>query len=722
MRLRHSFTLFLLCAMQSPIFAAGLDAQQWVRDTDRPVLSLGAPGAFDDTHLFAPCVMEENGVYSMYYSGSTNDVANRVFQMGLATSADGINFEKRAEPVFDFGDGRHSVMTPTLLRNPDGSVLREDGKLRLWFASTDFTATDGHHTLHETTSEDGIHWSAPSPAQFEGIYAPTILKEDGTYRMWYSDVSAEPWIVRHAQSTDGKTWTRNEVPCVVIDQPWEKGRLFYPAVIKQGNRYVMWYGSYWTARDNTTAIGVATSEDGLTWTKGANNPVMRPDESRSWESHYTTSQSVLKLDDGSWRMWYATRKAPPFENKYFAVGTARWEGPDAASAQWPARATELRAKMATALTLPEARIPLDPKTHKTMPGDGYTIESVTFASEAGSRVTALLYLPAVKMPVPAIIVACGHGGSKSALYAQYAGQLYAKMGIACLAVDTIGEEERHGARKMGARGHDLYHLPKEERASFMEEKMKRSILGKLVWDLMRGADYLESRSEIDASRLGIVGYSLGGASAGCVAILDPRIKSAVIAGWGFLPSLASYGKPCTQVPYRDFSAFMSFTEMTALLAPHAATLFLNGTADAIVDPDENGALLVKGATEGVAGANALLEDAGLPHALAAEFVEGACHRPYFLTPRAVQWMAQHLGGSSPSSDAPTIRYGDWVVGQGQEIEKLYNTEAREQGTLVVNVGAVYRDPADLACLPLEVAPSAEYTFEGWMAQCLDEAR
>jgi dienelactone hydrolase len=612
-------------------------------------------------------------------------------------------------------------MTPTLLRNPDGSVLRQDGKLRLWFASTDFTAADGLHTLHETTSENGIHWSTPSPAQYEGIYAPTILKEDGIYRMWYSDVSAEPWIVRHAQSTDGKTWERSEAPCVVIDQPWEKGRLFYPAVIKHGGRYVMWYGSYWAARENTTAIGVATSEDGLTWTKGAENPVMRPDEARPWESHYTTSQSVLKLDDGSWRMWYATRKAPPFENKYFAIGTARWRGPDIESATWPERATELRAKMAAALTLPVERIPMDAQTHKTTPGDGYTIESVTYASEPGSRVTALLYLPQSAAPVPAVIVACGHGGSKSALYAQYAGQLYAKMGFACLAVDTIGEEERHGERRMGARGHDLYHLPKEERASFMEEKMKRSILGKIVWDLMRGADYLESRPEIDGSRLGIVGYSLGGASAGCVAILDSRIKSAVIAGWGFLPSLASYGKPCTRVPYHDFSEFMDFTEMTALLAPHAATLFFNGTTDSIIDPEENGALLVKGATEGVAGAKLLLEESGVSHALAAEFVEGACHRPYFLTPRALQWMQQHLGVDAPPI-ASTIRYGDWVAGQGREIEKLYNTEAREPGTIVVDVGAVYREPVDLACLPLEGSPPAEYTFEGWMAQCVELAR
>ncbi|MBM4049587.1 MAG: hypothetical protein FJ279_31210 [Planctomycetes bacterium] len=52
--------------------------------------------------------------------------------------------------------------------------------------------------------------------------------------------------------------------------------------------------------------------------------VFGPEPSRAWESHYTTSQSVLRLPDGSWRLWYASRPKPPFDHKYFAIGTARW--------------------------------------------------------------------------------------------------------------------------------------------------------------------------------------------------------------------------------------------------------------------------------------------------------------------------------------------------------------------------------------------------------------
>ncbi len=719
---RAAVPFALLLILATNVLASPLHEQMWVRDSDGPVISLGEPGAFDDTHLFAPCVMEEKGLFTLYYSGSTNDVANRVFQMGRATSTDGIHFTKDPEPIFSFGDGKHSILTPTLLRNPNGSVLRENGKLRLWFAATDFVRGTGAHTLHEATSEDGITWSAPSSAQFDGIYAPTIMKEGNLYHMWYSDVSADPWVVRHAQSPDGRTWAKTETPCIVIDQPWEKNRLFYPAVIKHGDTWIMWYGAYWRDRESTTAIGTATSTDGVHWTKAPNNPVLTPDPSRPWESHYTTSQSVMKLEDGSWRIWYASRKAPPFVNKYFAIGTARWDGPASERMAWPARAAALRKQMAEALTLPETRVPLAPETHRTTPGKGYTIESITYASEPGSRVTALLYLPESPQPAPAVVVACGHGGSKSALYAQYAGQLYATYGFATLVVDTIGEEERHVERKMGARGHDLYHLPKEARAAFMTEQMQRSVLGKLVWDLMRGVDYLESRREVDGDRIGVVGYSLGGASAGSLAILDPRIRGAVISGWGFIPSLAVYGKACTLVPYQDFSAMMDFGEMTALLAPHAATLFLSGTSDTIIDPDHGGAALQEGIETGIASAKVRLEKAGIPHTLESAFVTDGCHRPYFLTPKAVRWMAEELEADVSARSFTTTNYGAWVDAQGQKIEGLYATEARERGTTVVEVNAIYRAPAELACLPRDAMPSPEYTFRGWMDACLEAAK
>jgi len=317
----------------SPSVSQWFGPQKWVRDTEGPVISLGPAGSFDDTHLFAPCVIWEKGVvqekgrYRLWYSGSRRDVANRVFSLGMAESAGGRTFVKsKGNPIFDFGDGEHSVLTATMLRNPDGSVLREQGRLRMWFSSTHFAGGTGTHTLHESTSADGVRWSKPSVAQLQGIYAPTILRERDGYRMWFCDVSRDTWVISHATSKNGKQWKVTDRGVVKVDQKWERTRLFYPTVLKANGAYLMWYGSYWTAERNKTALGCAVSTDGIHWHKHPANPVFRPDVSRPWESHYTTSQSVLRLPDGSFRIWYASRRKPPFVNKYFAIGTATWKG------------------------------------------------------------------------------------------------------------------------------------------------------------------------------------------------------------------------------------------------------------------------------------------------------------------------------------------------------------------------------------------------------------
>ncbi|MEO2048759.1 MAG: hypothetical protein ABGX16_19560 [Pirellulales bacterium] len=300
-------------------------SQSWKRDTDGPIISLGKPGNFDDRHLFAPMVAYENGRYQLWYCGSTGVVANRVFGMGLATSPDGKQFHKHPmNPVYRLVDNKHSILTPTLLRNPDGSTHREQGLLRIWFSSTWFGGSNGLHTLHEATSDDGIGWSHPSPRQMKHVYAPTVLKIDGIYRMWYVDVEHEPWILRHADSHNGQDWQVTTDPVLVIDQKWEQGRLFYLTVMRIDGVYILWYGSYWSERPSTTAIGFAASLDGLKWYKHSDNPVLRPDPTRSWESHYVTSQSVIRLPDNSFRIWYASRKKPPFVNKYFAINTAVW--------------------------------------------------------------------------------------------------------------------------------------------------------------------------------------------------------------------------------------------------------------------------------------------------------------------------------------------------------------------------------------------------------------
>ncbi len=324
---------------------AWLEPQEWRRDGDTPALSLGEKGTFDDQHIFAPHVIQQDGEFWMYYSGSqrcvdagtykgrARDPAHpersdqRLFKLGLAKSKDGRHFTRHsADPVFSFGDDVHSVVTAAILKNPDGSVHRENGKLRMYFAAVDFPRGTYKHDLYQTTSADGIQW-APPTLVMENAYAPCVIKEGDRYRMWYTWIDKHPWHTNYAESTDGTRWTIHEQPCIVMDQKWEVKDQVYPMVVKTDGVYLMMYGCYWQD-DRHTALGFAVSRDGLNWTKHPDNPVFRPEPTHDWESNFTTSQTVMRLPDGSFRLWYAGRKQPPWSNLYFAIGTAHWKGPE----------------------------------------------------------------------------------------------------------------------------------------------------------------------------------------------------------------------------------------------------------------------------------------------------------------------------------------------------------------------------------------------------------
>jgi len=322
-----------LCAEVPPELIRWLGPQTWERDTEGPILSRGDTGQFDDTHIFAPAVARENDQYLLWYCGSRGKPSERVFGMGLARSVDGRTFERNpGGPVLKFADGKHSIITPTLLRAADGTPQREDGKLRMWFSSARLDGGGGKHKLHDATSADGVTWTEPSPPMLENCYAPTVVKVGDRYNLWYTDVVKRPWKYRHASSADGRTWDVTSEPIMELGQAWENEILVYPTVIHVDGVYLMWYGSYTTSRRQETAIGFAASTDGIDWHRHPQNPVLSPDPKRAWESNYVGNQSVIRLPDGSFRIWYASRKKPPFLNLYFAINTAVWTGPGADAA------------------------------------------------------------------------------------------------------------------------------------------------------------------------------------------------------------------------------------------------------------------------------------------------------------------------------------------------------------------------------------------------------
>ncbi|SVD26097.1 uncharacterized protein METZ01_LOCUS378951, partial [marine metagenome] len=162
------------------------------------------------------------------------------------------------------------------------------------------------------------------------------------------------------------------------------------------------------------------------------------------------------------------------------------------------RGDGLRQDLTDLLGIPSERCDLAPEARGTIEREGIVIEKWIWTSEPGSRVPSVLYRPrASSQKMPAVVITCGHGGSKSQWQFVYVGQLYARLGIACLVLDPVGEEERHISGGMGTRAHD------PEPVHDAADQAGRLIMGKLVFDTMRGIDFLQSRSDIDADRIGV---------------------------------------------------------------------------------------------------------------------------------------------------------------------------------------------------------------------------
>jgi predicted GH43/DUF377 family glycosyl hydrolase len=257
--------------------------------------------------------IREGGRYHMWYSGS-DLVPNDHHMIGYAQSPDGISWERHSDPVLVPPDPMGYYTTPAILRDARGEVLREDGNLRMWFTGKPFSPD-----LFLATSADGVDWTMHSHEPIaRDVYCPTVIFDEGIYRMWYTHATEEPFVIMHATSEDGVDWALEREPVMASTEPWEHPNMLYPFVLKR-EEYEMYYTSFGY---RICELALARSEDGIGWTKG-DGPILSPDPASSWDSIYCSNASVLIGPDGRDRMYYASRI--DMEHKYYAIGLAERE-------------------------------------------------------------------------------------------------------------------------------------------------------------------------------------------------------------------------------------------------------------------------------------------------------------------------------------------------------------------------------------------------------------
>lgn len=271
--------------------------------------------------------------------------------------------------------------------------------------------------------------------------------------------------------------------------------------------------------------------------------------------------------------WAAAESPPIYADKTRLLVYRDAQGkehPVRTAADWAIRRAHILANMQVVMgPLPSAdrKVPLDVRVTEEVPVGKAIRKKLTFATEAGDRLPAYLFLPTERPgKLPAMLclhptnrelgkgVSAGLGGKANR---QYAVDLVER-GYVTLAPDYVN---------MGEYKFNPY------QNGYVSATMKA------IWNHMRAIDLLQSLPEVDPERIGAIGHSLGGHNSIFVAAFDPRVKCVVsscgfcsfpryyggnLQGWshdGYMPRIRTeYGLKPEKMPF-------DFTEVVAALAP-----------------------------------------------------------------------------------------------------------------------------------------------------------
>jgi dienelactone hydrolase/lysophospholipase L1-like esterase len=290
-----------------------------------------------------------------------------------------------------------------------------------------------------------------------------------------------------------------------------------------------------------------------------------------------------------------------------AVGTFRV--PEDAGA-WAARRPEVYATVVRALgDLPPR--PAPPRVRRTTREvrPGYTLEKVALENGVDGEVSALLLIPeGLTRPAPAVlwlhsstpdktqVVIPDTNGGREPL-----GEALVRAGYVVMAPDAYWHGDRAGTGPAGAA-----ETRREEQESLFKFHLwhGRTLWGMFVRDDQVALDYLCTRPEVDAGRIGATGMSMGSTRAWWLAALDERVAAAVgVACLTRYQNLIAHGQLRAHGIYYFVNGLLRHFDAEGVMALIAPRPFLALTGDLDAGSPADG---VRALTEQVGGVYAAL--------------------------------------------------------------------------------------------------------------------
>lgn len=238
--------------------------------------------------------------------------------------------EGRGSPILPPAEGARN----TIYTDP-GAVVYHDGLFHMFYNS--FNGWPARVMIAYATSPDGITWTRASE---EGVFSAeqtdfnvftllassALVEADGTWVLYFytwdqQTNNARGSIGRATAPAPTGPWTADPDYLLTADSGrWDSLAVRSPHVIRTDGGYFMYYTGAGPAVTELS-IGLATSEDGLSWSKyddpgttaspyDKSDPILTPGESGSWDSRRVEHARVHQTPTG-WVMFYRATSTGP---------------------------------------------------------------------------------------------------------------------------------------------------------------------------------------------------------------------------------------------------------------------------------------------------------------------------------------------------------------------------------------------------------------------------
>ena len=274
-----------------------------------PVLRPGGRGDWDAKDVHSNSEFRDGkGKYWMYYNGGKGSGTNK--GIGLAESEDGINFTKNP---------KNPLLTPTP-RTWEGDFLWKCNVLKL--GEKDFRMWYGGHCnsvgqVGYAASADGINWrkyegnpvlTVGAGGEWDSENAETLQvvyegSAGGFKGLYFGARKLGISAIGLATSPDGVHWTKYPDNPVLIPLPdtWEDRELGPMHLMKLGDIYVLFYEG--RGKFNRWMNGIAYSRDLINWRRDLRNPFMGPGFPGDFDAEFVSDPSVV-VDSDCLKIYY----------------------------------------------------------------------------------------------------------------------------------------------------------------------------------------------------------------------------------------------------------------------------------------------------------------------------------------------------------------------------------------------------------------------------------